>query len=413
MKHKRLISGISVILFVLVSNIVIVNAVEFYPVMNLKFLTGQYFFEKDAGSIGGNLNLDIIPAMKFSNKFSLLPALYMEYRGVKDVTELVGGGTLFQQSGNTTLSVKPIISLSETTKLRFKVGYGQQLYKETKDEEWGKGLFDYNKGTFGIEYETKSVGSKLIVGADTYSLDFKNYQSLITTKYTTVISTSESKELGSVGTNVLNFTATEIYGQGSKAISDKMMLSYFVNYSMQNYADQTVIDEAGKYTAAKRADNILYLTVSPTIANKPTGPVNIFTGFGISAILYNSNQNHWDAKATKYIPKYYDYWQLNLTPSMTYKINTIPLTLSAMLDYSLRQYAERLKQNSKGEYPYTDRINITKTNLVVNVSYPLGEKLNLLFQPSYLVSSSNMEYETYYKYNYTTMNYFLGITWEY
>ncbi len=87
--------------------------VELVPLVNLRLLGGQYFFGDDPEGLGGNFNLDITPAVKFSKDTVLIPSYYGSYRGTKDVTELVGGGTLYQQSQDHTLSLKLIQKLNE------------------------------------------------------------------------------------------------------------------------------------------------------------------------------------------------------------------------------------------------------------------------------------------------------------
>jgi len=398
-KLNYLISVIFVILF-----FAGLYSAEFYPVMNFRCFAGQYFFEKEASSFGGNLNFNIIPAIKFSDKFSLLPALYSDYRGVKDVTELVGGGTLYQQSWSNTLSIKPIFNISETQKLRAKIGYALQLYRETTDEEWTKGLFDYKKLTTGIEYEAEAIDSKVFLGYDIFSLNFYNYKSLAETKYGQELS-------GKVGENVLDFVANEIYSQGKKVLGERLIIDYFINYTIENFVDQKLVTETGEYSPAKRVDNILYIKFSPNYVNIPTGPLNLITGLNLGGCLYNSNQNNYDVNNKKFNSNYYDYQEINFGPNMVCKLNKVPLTLSLSYDFSYRKYMERLVQDNVGNYT-NDKINITKHYIVLGVIYPVGENLQLVFQPSVLNSSSNMKYETVYKYNYTSTNYFFGLIWE-
>ncbi|MBU0952536.1 MAG: hypothetical protein KKH91_06940 [Elusimicrobia bacterium] len=387
------------------------SASDITTVFNVKALLGQYAFEKESGSYNGNLNIDFVPAIKFSDKFSLLPAFYLGYNGVKDVTELVGGGTLVQQSADYNIALKPIINLSKNVKLRAKVGYMNQLFQETTDETWGKGLFDYNKVTAGADISHKNITA----GYSCYTIVFPNYNTLAETetkeKYGSELSSS------SVGKKILDFSASEISAYGKIYPLDSFVIDWSFGYNLKSFADQKVITEiVNVYKPENRADNSIAVSVFPSIALIPAGPVTLLGGLNVSMINYNSTQNHYNVKATSqdnpYTPKYYDYSETQIAPVVSCSFNTIPLKVDLSYQMGSRKYTERLAQDSAG----TNLADKTKTDtnyLSLGLTYPLFEKMSLKMLVSQFNSVSNMKYEQVYRYNYTTSNYFVGVTYEY
>src|SRR5947209_5059364 len=124
------------------------NAVEVKTVVDGQLMGGQNYYNGSDSTFGGVGSLTLSPYMKFNDQWSLVPLYAGNYRGTKQVTDLVGGGTLFQDSQDHTFSSKLIRSFANGLKLKAVGGYGFELLRETKDEDWGKGLFD-NRRLFG------------------------------------------------------------------------------------------------------------------------------------------------------------------------------------------------------------------------------------------------------------------------
>ena len=60
--------------------------------------------------------------------------------------ELAGGGTLFQQSANGSLGAKWVKRFDGGWSLKPRVGLRQEFFRETVDEKWGRGLYDFQRG---------------------------------------------------------------------------------------------------------------------------------------------------------------------------------------------------------------------------------------------------------------------------
>ena len=150
------------------------------PIYGLQVLGGQYFFAGDKGALSGNISGVVAPAMKFNERWSLLPSLNSSYQGTKQVVDLVGAGTLVQEQMEHRAALKAVYS-PEGSRWRFKpsASFKAQLLKETRGETWGKGLFDYRKWNAGFETEFMYHDPFSVrLGLDYYETSFHNYTSL-------------------------------------------------------------------------------------------------------------------------------------------------------------------------------------------------------------------------------------------
>src|SRR5258708_463265 len=138
----------SLIVFLVCSLQVSGGAVDVKPVIDAQLLGGQNYYNGSASSFRGLASLKQSSYTQFNERWSLVPLYAGNYRGTKQVTDLVGGGTLFQDSQDHTFSTKLIGSFTNGLKLKAVGGYGLEWLRETKDESWTKGLYD-NRRSFG------------------------------------------------------------------------------------------------------------------------------------------------------------------------------------------------------------------------------------------------------------------------
>ena len=80
-------------------------------------------------------------------------------------------------------------------------------------------------------------------------------------------------------------------------------------------------------------------------------------------------------------------------------------------DFTIRNYLDRNVQNLSGDYG-TSTINQTTNGFGMWLSYPVFHQVALRMKLNYLMSTSNMKYESTYTYNYDVVNYFIGFGWE-
>src|SRR3989442_1313618 len=94
------------------------HAAEFIPVANGFLSTGQWYFDGEKSALGGNAGVTFVPAIKFSDRFSLIPTIDSSYRGTRSAEELAGGKNLFQDTWENGVGVKAVHALGDSWKVR-------------------------------------------------------------------------------------------------------------------------------------------------------------------------------------------------------------------------------------------------------------------------------------------------------
>ncbi len=134
----------------------IVDAKDVAVSGKLDLFGGQYFFENQTGAFNGYGVLDAQLAKSYSSSSGFFVSARSIYTGFKQVNELAGGGTLFQQSLDDSLGAKWIKRYEGGFSLKPRIGIKNQLFRETKDEKWGKGLYDFTRYEAGLTLERKT-----------------------------------------------------------------------------------------------------------------------------------------------------------------------------------------------------------------------------------------------------------------
>ncbi|MFH1958163.1 MAG: hypothetical protein ABIJ15_06775 [bacterium] len=376
----------------------VLNAAELVTVGEFSLMGGSSFYEGESSASGGNFNLAAVPAVKFSESVALLPGYYGNYRGSKSVYELIGGGTLYQDSMDHNFTLRLINRISPGHKFKLKAGYDWNYFRETKDESWGEGLFDFEKFTAGIENEIKNAAGfdKFIVSFDFLNVKFPQYASLASEKY--------GKEVFPGG-NILDFNGLNIYLRGLRKMGQKAMLDVNVNFLLKDFPDQNVIDSLGGYTLTKRKDRNSALDI---VYSRLFGSFS--AGLALNAGVNRSNQDHYDAAPpTKFVDNYYDYNSYSAGPVISFGGR---LKFDIAYRYGMKNYAGRLAQKSDSEYT-SDKVE-NKTHFVsMGTAYKLTKNLKLKVSGNYFKQTSNQKYEAVYQYEYDTQNFEGGIVYEF
>ncbi len=378
------------------------------PVAKLDFVGGQVFFEGQSTSFTGNGNWLLVPGLKFTDKFSLIPTVSGKYRRIREVQELVGGGFLTRENFENTASVKGIYKWNDTWKTKVKSSFKTQLVVESDDEKLGKGLYDNHKLSFGLELERTGVLFKsLRLSFDPYGVRFFRYKTLSS-------GTSLGAEIKS-GENTLDFNAYDTSLSAVLSLLGRFVLTGSTLFSYRPYTDQFTVTSSGQYTDDKRKD-YYSLTSLGLQSHLPTFDNNVIeiesvAGLDLSYTIQKSNQHNYDAAKTKFNQKYYDYDEYSITPQLTAKfMNKLELVLS--YGFTNRKYSDRVVQDTDGNY----RSSLLYQNfhtVSYALKYPILYGLSVTAQGAYRKTTSNMEYEKTYRYNYHSQHYFLGLSWEY
>ncbi|MDX6769871.1 MAG: hypothetical protein SF051_10085 [Elusimicrobiota bacterium] len=396
------------------------RGVEVTPVFNASLSAGQYFFQGQRGSFSGNSTVVAAPLIKLSPRWSMMPMYLGNYRGTKGVDDGVGAGTLFQQEMDHRLSVTGIRVLEGTTwRLKPQASYKREFLKETRDETWGKGLFDYEKIAVGLEAENLYKDPFVFRAAvDLWRTRFPQYESLESRSGTDPSGNPLGRELAP--RKVLDAWNAQLTLSGSRPVpfaDPAVALQASWSFLYQNYSEQKVVNARGQFDRTGRRD----LLNSASLSVVHPRPVRLFghdarldlTG-GLNLAYNASNQNTFDAAKTQFVPDAYGFWSFGLGPAaaLSWGDRKTPERLSMGLRWNRVRYTGRLVQDGDGVYSsakqYQDR-----TTLSLGFDHPVAPKFTLTTRVNALWASSNHKFDKNYKYTYRAMTYHIGVAYEY
>lgn len=379
-------------------------AMEVIPAARLTVLGGQFFFQGDNTSLNANSDWSLTPGFKLSDRDLLIMIVSGQYRRTREVQELIGGGFLTQETLDNTLGLRWVRLLSPSWNVKSTLSYKNEMLTESVTEKLGAGLFDYHKISGAIELERIDEGAVRSVrqSLGAYAIRFYHYRAL----------SAETSDLGAevnAGDRVLDFDAYEYSAAVDIIPEERTLLTFSVMGSLRAYRDQKVVTLSGTYLAENRFD--AYVTGAASIRRSLPRWGGLESSLGLNALYsrLESSQHNYDAQNTRFNPGFYDYGEINAGPFIAARWRH---KLSATLgyDYSLRAYDHRPTQDETGSYG-NRAIRLNTHTLNLSTSYALGRGFSVLAQGTYRRSTSNMLYESSYRYNYWTANYFAGLSW--
>ncbi|RLD18732.1 MAG: hypothetical protein DRI36_00705 [Caldiserica bacterium] len=392
--------------WLLVICLVNLTAAEIIPVGNISFGGNASYFEGESQTKGIDFNLIYVPAIKLSERISILPGIYLNYSGAKSVQELIGGGTLYQDEAGINLNLRYIRKMRENLKLKMKTGYKWDYLRETKDEDWGEGLFDYEKFTIGVENEIKdfSVFNKFQVAIDYFTVKFPNYVTLAESTYGKEVSTEAAP---SPGGNILDFNAIALYNRGLIYFTSNSIFNYELIYTFKDFPEQRIVKKNGEFSDDTRSDNKVDISL---LYSKYIKDIEFSWGIKSNLSFNRSSQNHYDAERYEYTPNYYDYNEYTIGPVLSKNFLSLKTELTIL--FGAKSYKERKVQDKNGNYK-DEKVKNNYTAISFTLSYPVMEKIKAKLNFNWFNQSSNMEYEQIYKYNFTTYNLLIGLDYEF
>lgn len=395
------------LLFTVHGSLCTVNGFEMKPVINAQLLGGQYYYKGSESSLGGFASIAASPFIKFNEKWSLVPLYSGNYQGTKQVQDLVGGGTLFQDSQNHNVSVKGIHTLGNGVRLKAVTGYGMELLRETKDEDWTKGLYDNRRMSMGTEGEWSWAKDNFArLSYDYYSIRFPNYQSLSSQ----AASAGQGREFDAP--DVLDTHNHRVTLGSQLTLPASGLLEASISSTWSSFADQHLVDGTGSQISDLRSDRSEGFSLSGTWPVLATSHLRLFSTLGYSRTHLFSNQNHYDASRTTFIGNYYSYVTNALRSDWTFLIGEAPWTVQLSGSVSRQNYSNRLVQDSAGAYG-TDDTKVDFATLGLSVSYPIAKGFQVKATTALGWNDSNNTYTQLYQYHYDTQTYLMGFTYAY
>jgi len=392
--------------------------VKVLPLFNGFFGYGNAFYKEQSGTPSINYNIDYVPALIFSDKLTLLPRLSSTYNGTMIPLEIEEEGNIYTQLWDNLIFTKAIHRINSDWTLRGELGVKKEMARETADETWGTGLYDYSTSHLEASLERRFAAAgqpiTLTFGDRVFATTFPNYQSLAagTTQY-----------LQLAGKNVLDTGSNEIFIKAEWLLNQTFLRCQF-GATQSNYSDQKIISAIdGHYLPDLRKDAYTNLSIgasqllpSYNLPSNETGDKKFkaFLGINYESITKTSNQCLFDADKIFGEENYYSYRQNTISPSITLRFLPSNSDLSLSYDIVQKKYTNRLVQDVNGNYDTSGEL-IYQNSTVLNFKYafPVAKSILASVSGGFRAAKSNMLYEKYFQYNFTAYNYMIGIAYEY
>lgn len=361
----------------------------------------------------GSASVLAAAALRRSERLEFLPLYKGYYQYTRQSYELAGGPVLVQHRMEHHASVKAIYD-PPASRQRFKLNaaFTAAYLKEANDEKLGDGLFDYTMPAAGAEWEYfYRKGYSLRAGYNCYFVNFPNYVSLAGQSGNTQV-------LELRGARVLN-SANHAFTAGINGPIERLDGAWDVYYTLtlKRYPDQPLISSAGLLTGGRRRDLLHSLTFASRAETTVSRTRKLISGLDAGASWLASNQNHFDAYENRFVPDFYSYAELRVSPYATLYLGkgekaVQPPRLSLSAEWTARYYQDRLTQNQDGSYA-AKLLRQRGFTLDASLTWPLSARFSARGAYRLYADTANMRYSDFYRYNYTNQEFLAGIGYEF
>jgi hypothetical protein len=411
MKKYTMTFTVMWLVFVFLSGSCFAEQKKITPIGNLQVLGGYSDSNKSDGLWGYNISGSYAPTVKLNDSQYLIPLYSGVFERMRQYITQEEGGRFYNMWQLHNASIALRTKHSDEWVSRFGGIATWNLLKETQDEEFGKGLYDYRDFgfTFDLRQSTPITSQKehgYDMGFQYFRRTYPNYKSLISLASTTAPEVDE-KDFDGIK---FNWGFDELSKKGlSWDIKPSLLLKFFIDKKLVN--DDGTLDGD-----SKRKDYVLANDMGfdiPVFGNERW----VLSGDG--NLTYNhSNLDLYDSRGTLilnddvYTKDYYTYLSASAYPYITYYHpigKDKKLSLRGGYSFLYRHYPGRLARDEGGAY--TDSKQNDKEHAVhLSSSYPITKELSWVTYFDYTWARSNQKYEQFYTYSYNVYQVQSGIS---
>ena len=159
-------------------------AAEFVPLLRLDVLGGKSGLAEGSSNLGGNVFWSVTPAVRISDRDSIIPTLAGQYRRTYEAREVVGGSFLTHQTVDNMIHLKWVHAFNDSVLAKPYFAFKDEMLSEVSGEPLQQGLFNHRKFSGGIEFER--LGERLRSLRNTlafYTVRFYNFESLAAQRF--------------------------------------------------------------------------------------------------------------------------------------------------------------------------------------------------------------------------------------
>lgn len=369
---------------------------------------------KGSGLWGYCFSGSYAPAVKLNDTQYLIPLYSGIYEHMRQYVTQEEGGVMYNNWQIHNVSVALRTRHSEEWISRFNGIATWNLLNETKDEGFGKGLYDYRDFGFSFDLRqtlpvTESQQHEYGWGFQYFRRTYPNYKSLISLASVTAPEVDE-KDFDGIK---FSWGFDEIAKKGlSWEVKPSLLLKFFT--------DKKLVNEDGTLDGnSKRRDYVLASDAGFDI------PILGSDRWVLSAdgnLTYeHSNLDLYDSRGTLilnddvYTENYYTFLSASAYPYITYYHpigKDKKIALRGGYSFLYRHYPGRKVREENGAYTDSKEHDIEHA-VHVSGSYPITKELSWVTYFDYTWARSNQKYEQYYWYTYNTYQVQSGISIEF
>jgi len=389
------------------------GAVDWTPIAGVQALGGAHYFRGDRGVVSGNADAVFAPAIRVNEKWSLLPSARATYEGTRRVADVLGTATPLQERAELKAAFRAVWA-DPASRWRLKPGVSYKLsyLNETRDEKWGSGLLDERLWTVGAEAEllTREPHSARF-SLDWFQAAYPNYTSLESQAALQFQGQPVAREL--VGDRVLDRDGARAGIAFDAPAGERVKLDASLSTVWSRYGRQRLVNDAGQLEADTREDFLTRVELGARMPHEWNADLSALGSLTLGVGALASNQNGYDATRGKFMPRFYDYRELSLTPAVKLLIggSRAPVTLDLAAGWRRRAYVNRRAQVASGAYE-GGALSTTEYTFAGTLTYPIAPRFSLVFMLERASASSNQRFERFYRYGYEATSALAGFRWD-
>jgi hypothetical protein len=389
------------------------GALDWVPIAGVQALGGVHGFDGARTTLSGNADAVLAGAIALGPDWSLLPSLRSTYEGTRRAVDILGTGTLSQERMSHRAGARFVRSFKDSPwRLKPGASYKLTLLKETRDERWGRGLFDERLWTLGLEAELLlREPSSLRASLDWFEASHPNYSTLESQAQFQFAGRALAREL--VGDRALDRRGLRAAVTADLAATERVRVETAASTVWSLYPRQRVVNDAGLFDDENRTDFLSSLSAAARMPHEWNADLRALASLELAARFQRSSQNGYDASRGRFLSRFYDWRELSLTPGARLLIGPArkPVIVDASLGWRRRDYPNRPPQNGQGVYQ-GGSLSTTEWTFTGSVTYPIARRFSLVALVERASASSNQRFEQYYRYAYETTNLLAGVRWD-
>lgn len=386
---------------------------QIIPIGSFQALGSFSDTDKGTNLWGYNFSGSYAPSVKLNDTQYLIPLYNGSYKRMRQYITQEEGGRFYNTTQIHNLSAALRSQHSDEWVSRITGLATWNFLKETRDESFGKGLYDYRD--FGAVFDLRQTLTvdetkqhNYSWGTQYFRRTYPNFKSLISLATVTAPETDEKNFDGIK----FSFGVEENVVQGiSWEFKPALLLKYFTDKKL-------IGDDGVLKTGDKRKDYVLSGDLN---SDWPFKEGRWVLSADNSISYTHSNLDFYDSRDTLtlsddvFTKNYYTYFSAFTYPYITYYhpiAKDKKFALRGGYSFLLRDYPGRKVQESSGAYTSTKQQD--KEHAVhLSSSYPITKELSWVTYFDYSWVKSNQKYEKFYLYTYNVYQIQTGISIEF